>query len=93
MEIIFALGIATAFNFLIILHKLRKGDIINAMLDFGIACGIVYITSGTLTGMAGGMIASMLVSFYLMFKPIKLFSLLDDEPEEESTDFSTVSFK
>ena len=72
-NLIFALigGIATAFNFLIIIHKIRKRFILNALIDIIAFVLIVYLTSSTLTGMIIGMIASMLISIYLIFNPVE----------------------
>jgi len=72
-NLIFALigGLATAFNFLIIIHKIRKKFIFNALIDIVAFVLIVYLTSSTLTGMVIGMIASMLISIYLIFNPVE----------------------
>ena len=72
-NLIFALigGLATAFNFLIIIHKIRKKFIFNALIDIVAFVLIVYSTSSTLTGMVIGMIASMLISIYLIFNPVE----------------------
>jgi Ca2+/Na+ antiporter len=69
MEII--AGIAMAFNLLIILHKARKMDIINAILDLVLLIVILILTSGSVAGIEIGMVASLVVSIYLFTNPIK----------------------
>jgi len=64
-------GVATAFNFIIILHKLRNGRIVDSLIDLGTAITIGAMFVGTLTGMAIGMMASAIISIYLWFFPIK----------------------
>jgi len=63
-------GIAMAFNILIILHKLRKHEIFNAMIDIGAFILIIFMTSGTISGVEIGMIASAIISYYLLKHPI-----------------------
>ncbi len=67
-------GIAAAFNFVIILHKLRKGRIADSIVDIMTATMLSVMFVGTLTGMAIGMVASAIISIYLWFYPIELFN-------------------
>ncbi len=64
-------GIFMAFNLLIILHKLREFMVLNALIDLLSLGVIVFLTAGTYSGLATGMIASALVSIYLWFLPIR----------------------
>lgn len=66
------IGLATAFNFIIIVHKFRKSRFADACLDMGIMAVICVLFSGTFSALTVGMIASMAVSFYLLFSPVKL---------------------
>lgn len=65
-------SIATAFNFLIILWKFNHERYIDAILDFVIFVVIALLFAGTITGLQIGMIASMLVSLYLLINPPKI---------------------
>lgn len=62
-------GIAMAFNFLIILWKFRKNRTLDAIVDAGIFLAIAIMSSGTVAGLQIGMIASFIVSLYLLMKP------------------------
>ena len=65
-------GIATAFNFIIVLYKLRNGRIADSIIDITTAGIMGGMFIGTLTGMAIAMMASMIISIYLWFYPIEL---------------------
>ena len=68
MEILM-IGVATAFNFLIIKWKLEKKRFADAAFDIGILIILSVIFGGTLGGMTIAMIASAIVSLYLIWKP------------------------
>lgn len=76
MELLLAGAIATAFNFLIILYKFQRQKYLHAALDLCLFVVIAVLFSGTITGLQIGMIASMLVSLYLLISPPKLPNLL-----------------
>ena len=65
-------AIATFINFAIIIWKFGAERYTDATLDLTIFIGICFLFSGTITGLQIGMIASMLVSFYLLASPPKL---------------------
>ena len=67
-------GIATAFNFIIILHKIRKGRITDSIIDLFSAIILGGMFVGTLTGMSIAMMASMFISIYLFFYPIDMLN-------------------
>ena len=71
MEVL-VLGIATAFNFIIILWKFKAERTGDAVLDGAIMGIIAFLFSGTVTGMAIGMVASAIVSLYLLISPPNL---------------------
>lgn len=77
MDLVFIAGIATAFNFLIIIWKFSNARILDGSLDLSIFIVIALLFQGTITGLQIGMIASMLVSIYLLIKPPKLDFLKD----------------
>ena len=64
-------GIAMAFNILIILHKIRNLMIMNALVDIVTLGLIIFLTAGTYSGMVTGMIASVFISAYLWFFPLR----------------------
>ena len=71
MEIIY-LAVAVAFDFLIIKWKLKHKRYSDAALDafiFGMICILFH---GTMSGMAVGTIAGVIVSLYLLVYPPKL---------------------
>ena len=67
---ILAMGLATMFNVVIIIHKVRKVRLFDAALDMMIMCAICAIFSGTFSALVVGMIASMGVSLYLLYSPV-----------------------
>ena len=64
-------GIAMAFNLLIIIIKFRKKRFLNAIVDFILMSTILVISGNTITGVQIGMIASAIVSLYLLFFPFE----------------------
>jgi len=77
MEFMLIAAIATAFNFLIILWKFSKKRHLDGGLDLLIFVVIAILFSGTITGLQIGMIASMIVSLYLLVKPPRINFLED----------------
>ena len=71
MELILIAGIATAFNFIIIIWKFNNGRTIDGTLDLGGFIAISTLFSGTMSGMAAGMVASAILSLYLLISPPK----------------------
>jgi hypothetical protein len=69
-------AIATFFNIVIIIHKIRKKRFLDSGLDVLIFIGLCAVFSGV-AGMQIGMIASMGVSLYLLAYPITLKGLLN----------------
>lgn len=65
-------AVATAFNFLIIIYKLQKRRFFHASVDFICFAAIAILFSSTITGLQIGMIASLLISLYLLLFPPKL---------------------
>jgi len=66
---IFIAGIATAFNFIVILWKLSHNRVLDGVIDFGTFVAIGYLFAGTMGGMAIGMVASAFISVYLLVSP------------------------
>ena len=65
-------GTATAFNAGVILHKVRNGRELDALVDLTVAGVMSAMYAGTLGGMYIAMIASFLFSIYLWFFPVEL---------------------
>lgn len=65
------IGIATAFNFIVILFKFKKHRYEDACFDLVIFTVISYMFAGTISGMSVGMVASAIVSIWLWFDPPK----------------------
>lgn len=69
MVFILIAGISTAFNFIIIFWKFSHGRTVDAVFDFGTFVAISWMFSGTMGGMAIGMVASFFISLYLLISP------------------------
>lgn len=65
------IGIATAFNFIVILFKFKRHRYEDACFDLVIFIAISYMFAGTISGMSVGMVASAIVSIWLWFDPPK----------------------
>lgn len=66
------IGIALAFNFLIVKWKLEHNRIIDGIVDVSLLAVIMWLTGGTLTGMSIGAIASAIISLALLARPVKI---------------------
>lgn len=71
----FIIGIATAFNFTILIKKLRMGRIADAILDSLMFVAICFLFSGTFGALATGAVASAFISLYLLFFPFRVSEL------------------
>lgn len=83
----FIIGLATAFNFTIIIKKLRMGRTADAILDCSMFAAICFLFSGTFGALATGAIASGLISLYLLWNPFTLNELSkpNNKPEKPKT--------
>lgn len=66
-------GIATAFSFTILLHKLRKKRIEDFLVDVVLLIILATLFSGSQGGLTIAMIASAIISGYLWFYPPNIF--------------------
>ena len=66
------IGIAVAFNFLVIKAKLERQRYADAGLDASLLVVISLLFSGSFGGLVTATIASAIVSIYLFFFPPKL---------------------
>lgn len=76
---LFVMGIATAFNFIIIIHKYRKNRYADATLDLSLLAIICFLFSGSFSALATGSIASVVVSGYLFFNPVSMPKFFEDD--------------
>jgi hypothetical protein len=72
------MGIATAFNFGILKWKFEHNRMADLVFDVAVLLALSYLFAGTMGGMIISMVASAVVSLYLLISPPK-FSLFDDE--------------
>ena len=63
------MGIAAAFNFLVIKWKVEHGRFMDAVYDVGALIGLMTIFGGSFGGSVVATIASALVSIYLLRNP------------------------
>lgn len=68
----FIIGIAVAFNFLIIKAKLEHNRFADACLDAALLVGISLLFSGSYGGLVVATVASAIISIYLYFSPPQL---------------------
>ena len=73
------MGLVVAFNFVIIVHKYRKGRFADATLDMALMAIICFLFSGSFNALATGTVASMAVSIYLFFHPVRMPKLFNDD--------------
>lgn len=68
------MGIAAAFNVIVIKWKLENSRVGDATLDGGILILLAWVFGGTLGGMVIATVSSAIVSIYLLAFPPKLFT-------------------
>lgn len=66
------IGIAVAFNFLIIKHKFEKQRYADGTLDVILLAVISLLFAGSFGGLVVATIASAIISLFLLFYPPKL---------------------
>ena len=90
--VILLMGIATAFNIIVIISKYRRLRIWDATLDLAILAVFATVLAGSTQSLATGTVASCIISIYLYMKPIDIslyerfifwLKSLDDDDEEE----------
>jgi hypothetical protein len=68
MELFIVAGLVTAFNLVIVHYKLKKGRVIDALLDVGAFVFLVWLFKDAgQGGIVIGMVASFMVSMYLLY--------------------------
>ena len=77
------IGLAAAFNFLVIKWKIEKGRYEDAVLDAILLAALSFLFGGTLGGMVIATIGSAVISISLFLKPPKIpFSISNGFLEE-----------
>lgn len=66
------IGIAVAFNLLIVIWKFKRGRTVDATLDTTLLVLVTTVFSGSYGALVVGTVASALVSVYLLVAPIKI---------------------
>jgi hypothetical protein len=68
------MGIITAFDFLILKWKFEHRRYADFTMDLGLLLVIIQLFHGSMGGMVVGMIAQVIISFYLLIFPPKFTS-------------------
>jgi hypothetical protein len=68
------MGIITAFDFLILKWKFEHRRYADFTMDLGLLLVIIQLFHGSMGGMVVGMIAQVIISFYLLVFPPKFTS-------------------
>lgn len=92
MEVALIMGIATAFNILVIFKKTELKRYTDAFFDGGILITLSMVFGGSLGGMMVATVASAVISIYFMFNPPSFTQLFDSDDtctEEEETQSSS----
>lgn len=71
MELVI-IGIAVAFNLLIVLRKFQAGQYLNALIDGSLLALVAMFFSVSTAALIIGTIGSLIVSIYLIFYPFTL---------------------
>lgn len=66
------IGIAVAFNMLVIKYKFEKGRFADAILDFSLLTVLSFLFMGSYAGLVVSTVASAIISIYLYFVPPKM---------------------
>lgn len=80
-QMIVIMGVAVAFNFIVIIIKLQMGRIVDGFTDAGILFLVGTVLSGSFAGLMVGTVASAIASVYLWFMPPK-FTVFNKKNKE-----------
>jgi spore maturation protein CgeB len=67
------IGIVSALNLIVIVHKFKKGRIEDGIFDSILFTVMASLFSGSYGGMVVAMISSLIISIYLLASPPKFF--------------------
>lgn len=68
------IGIVSALNLIVIVHKFKKGRIEDGIFDSILFVVMTSLFSGSYAGMVVAMVASFIISVYLYASPPKFFA-------------------
>ena len=71
MEELLVMGVVTFFNFIILLWKFQRERYADLAFDVSTLVALSWLFAGTVSGMIVAMIASCLISLYLIIFPPK----------------------
>ena len=77
------MGLATAFNILIIFKKIEKKRHQDAFFDAGLLILLTVVFGGSLGGMMVATVASAIISFYFLFNEPNIFPKLPSKKPSE----------
>lgn len=77
------IGVASAFNLLIIKVKTEKKRYEDAIFDAAMMILLAFLFGGSYGGMVVAMIASMIISLWLLVSPPKFFSTASEAIKKE----------
>lgn len=63
------MGVITAFDFLILKWKFERQRYADFTMDLGLLLVIIQLFHGSISGMMIGMVAQVIISFYLLIYP------------------------
>lgn len=66
------IGVAVAFNLLVVLWKFKKQRMLDAAIDGSLLVAVAIVFSGSYGALVVGTVASAVVSVYLLISPIKV---------------------
>ncbi len=81
MELALLLGLTLTFNIIILFIKYNSGRYIDLFFDISLLLSIGFITAGSVAGLSAGMLASTIISLFLLFKTPKIVKDLQDEED------------
>ena len=76
----FIIGIVSALNMILIVHKFKKGRVEDGIFDTLFFICVTVVFSGSYAGMVVAMIASLIISIYLLANPPTFFRELLKKP-------------
>ena len=76
----FIIGIVSALNLILIVHKFKKGRVEDGIFDTIFFICVTVIFGGSYAGMVVAMIASLIISIYLLVNPPTFFRELLNKP-------------
>jgi hypothetical protein len=79
------IGIVSALNLIVIVHKFKKGRIEDGIFDSVLFSLMASMFSGSYGGMVVAMISSLIISLYLWASPPVFFRLFTKREDVKST--------